>query len=173
MFGWLIVLFYSVSTLFGSFQRWIKLQTIQFSINIVFVHTQLNVQTILFETDQFWISTEFQYQKQFYFKQFTVAEEHIDRTLSGAPTLDQSWPGRDGNEGILHIPLISSITQTSPSDCLLSISRTVVGRVLPLYREAVGVFYSPSRLGKTWFCLVSLLNGISNFISYFIPKLTL
>ncbi len=30
------------------------------------------------------------------------------------------------------------------------ISRTLVGGVLPLCREAVGVFYSPSRLGNIW-----------------------
>ena len=40
--------------------------------------------------------------------------------LSGATTPDQSGPGRDGNEGVLHIPQSSSITITSPSDCLLS-----------------------------------------------------
>ena len=33
------------------------------------------------------------------------------------------------------------------------ISRTFVGRVLPLFRDAVGVFYSPSWLD--WDCLVS------------------
>ena len=59
----------------------------------------------------------------------------IDRTLLGATTLGQSgpgwlivwvlWrinldsePGSDGNEGVLHIPQSSSITDASPSDCL-------------------------------------------------------
>ena len=41
----------------------------------------------------------------------------IDRTLSGATTLDQSWPGRDGNIEVLCIPQSSRITGTSPSDC--------------------------------------------------------
>ena len=44
----------------------------------------------------------------------------IDRTLSGATTLGQSGPGSDDNEGVLHIPQNSSITGTSPSDCLVS-----------------------------------------------------
>ena len=34
----------------------------------------------------------------------------IDRTLSGATTLGPSGPGRDGNEGVLHILQSSSIT---------------------------------------------------------------
>ena len=44
----------------------------------------------------------------------------IDRALSDATTLGQSGPGSDGNEGVLHIPKSSSITGTSPSDCLVS-----------------------------------------------------
>ena len=40
--------------------------------------------------------------------------------LSGATILGQSGPGSDGNEGVLRIPLSSSITGTSPSDCLVS-----------------------------------------------------
>ena len=44
----------------------------------------------------------------------------MDRTLSGATTLDQSWAGSDGNEEILRIPQSSSITGTEPSDCLVS-----------------------------------------------------
>ena len=47
---------------------WIVLfQTIQFSISIVFVYTQLNVKRVLFQTIQFNI------QKQFHFEQFNVA----------------------------------------------------------------------------------------------------
>ena len=44
----------------------------------------------------------------------------IDRTLSGATTLGQSGPGSDDNEGMLYISQSSSITGTSPSDCLVS-----------------------------------------------------
>ena len=39
----------------------------------------------------------------------------------------------------------------SASDCLVSYRRTLVAGFLPLCREAVSVFYSPSRLGKTVF----------------------
>ena len=44
----------------------------------------------------------------------------IDRTLSGATTLDQSGPGSDGNEGVLCIPQSSSIAEASSSYCLMS-----------------------------------------------------
>ena len=40
--------------------------------------------------------------------------------LSGATTSGQSGPRSDGNEGVPHIPQSSSITETSPSDCLVS-----------------------------------------------------
>ena len=63
--------------------------------------------------------------KQFYFKQFSLELYAytiwpIDWTLSGATTPDQSGPGSDGNEGVLRIPKSSSITEASPSDCLVS-----------------------------------------------------
>ena len=61
----------------------------------------------------------------------------IDRTLSVATTMSQSGPGNDGNEGVLHIPQSSSITIR-----LFSVIS------LPLCRGAVGVFYTPSRLGN-------------------------
>ena len=44
----------------------------------------------------------------------------IDRALSGTTTLGQSEPESSGNKGMLHIPQSSSITGTSPSDCLVS-----------------------------------------------------
>ena len=39
--------------------------------------------------------------------------------LSGATTPGQSGPGSDGNEGVFRIPKTSSVTGTSPSDCLV------------------------------------------------------
>ena len=43
----------------------------------------------------------------------------IDRTLSDATTPGLSGLGRDDNEGVLHIPQSSSITEGSPSDSLV------------------------------------------------------
>ena len=74
----------------------------------------------------------------------------IDRTLSGATTPGQSKPGSDSNERVLHIPQSSSITGTSPSGHLVSYPEHSLKRmgVLPLCRDTVGVFYSPSWLGN-------------------------
>ena len=62
-------------------------------------------------------------------------------TLSGATTPGQNEPGSDGSEGILRIPQSSSITESSPSDCLVSYLGHSWG-VFPFYRDAVGVFYT-------------------------------
>ena len=63
----------------------------------------------------------------------------------------QSGPGSNGNEGVLCIPQIPSITGTPPSDCLmLYLGHSLGGGVLPLCRDAVSVFYSPSRPGNQW-----------------------
>ena len=61
---------------------------------------------VLFKTIQFIISTQF---ISIWFK---------ERTLSGTTILGQSGPGSDGNEEVVRIPQSSSITGTSPSDCL-------------------------------------------------------
>ena len=68
----------------------------------------------------------------------------IDRVLSGATALGQGGSGSNGNEGVLRIPQSPSITGTSPSDCLVSYPGHSFGVVLPLCRDAVGIFYSPS-----------------------------
>ena len=48
-------------------------------------------------------------------------------TLSSATTQGQSAPGSDGNERELCIPQSSSITEASPSDCLVSYPRHSLG----------------------------------------------
>ena len=56
--------------------------------------------------------------------QFSISTQLVlsnpDRALSGATIPGQSGLGSNGNEGVLHIPQSSSITGTSPSDCLVS-----------------------------------------------------
>ena len=68
------------------------------------------LKTILFQENQFNISTQFKCQKQFYFKQF--------RILSGVTTPGQSGPGSHSNEKALHIPQSSRMSGASSSDCL-------------------------------------------------------
>ena len=77
----------------------------------------------------------------------------IDRALSDATIPGHTGPGSNGNEGVLCIPQSSSITGTSPSDCLVSYPGNLLGwgGVLPFCKSAVGVFYSPIRLGKIFF----------------------
>ena len=58
----------------------------------------------------------------------------INRTLSGATTPGQSGPDSDGNEGGLRIPQNSSITEASPSDCLVSYLDTCCGSLTPQQR---------------------------------------
>ena len=70
-----------------------------------------------------------------------------DRTQSDATTPGQSGPGSDSNEGVLHIPQISSITEALLSDCLVSYPAHLLWGGLLIYRDAVGVFNSPCQQG--------------------------
>ena len=57
------------------FCQTVAIQIIQFNISIIFVYTQLNFKTILFRTFQSSV-VQYQYLKQFYFKQFSLAYVH-------------------------------------------------------------------------------------------------
>ena len=70
----------------------------------------------------------------------------LDRALSDAITPGQSGPGSDGNKEVLRIPQSSSITGALPSDYLVSYAGHSLREVLFLWREAVGVLYSPNRM---------------------------
>ena len=50
-----------------------------------------------------------------------------------------SEPGGNGNEDVLHIPQSSSITEASPSDCLVSYQGHSLGDSYP-YAEMQSVF---------------------------------
>ena len=85
----------------------------------------------------------------------------IDRNLSCVTSPGQRRPGNDSHEGVLRIPQ-TIITGTSPPDCLLSYPRhSLSGGILPLCRDKVGVFCSPSWQGKikrTLFMMVKRAN---------------
>ena len=110
----------------------------QFNLALV---RSLNDKTFLFQVIQFSISTQFNFIWP------------IDRTLSGATTPNQSGPGSDVNEGVLRIAQSSSITGTSPSDCLVSYPGHSLGDSYPsaevqsVYSTAPPPPHS-SRLGK-------------------------
>ena len=71
-----------------------------------------------------------------------------------------SGPGSNGNEGVLHIPQSSSTTEASPSDCLVSYPGHLLGGVLPLCRDVVGIFYGPCRLGQFFFVFCIMVDSL-------------
>ena len=72
-----------------------------------------------------------------------------DKTLSGAFTPDQSGPESDGNKEVVRIPSKFQHYWSLTIRLFSFISRTLVGGVLTLCRDVVGVFYSPNSLGLT------------------------
>ena len=67
----------------------------------------------------------------------------MSNSLSQATNLSQSVPGSDDNEEVLHIPRDPGLESQ-----FSVISKTHVSEVLPRNRDAIGVFYNPSRLGQ-------------------------
>ena len=110
-----------------------------------FVYSQVNYQTFLLIAVQFSI-TNF----------FTVlmsnsSSRPVDRILSGSTTPSQSGPESNSNEKVLYFPQSLNIRFFN------RISSTLVGWVLPFCRDAISVFYSPSRL--SWRCLELVRRG--------------
>ena len=68
----------------------------------------------------------------------------IDRAVSGATTPNLCRPGSDGNEEVFCTPPERQHYWNLTIRLFSVISRTLVQNPLPLYRGAVGVFYSPS-----------------------------
>ena len=94
----------------------------------------------------------------------------MDKALSSATYPGQSGLGSNGNERVLCIPQSSSITGTSPSDCFVSYTGHSLGGILPFCRGALGVFYSPSRLGNhPWY--ITFSNMIYQLHHFFFPSL--
>ena len=72
----------------------------------------------------------------------------MERTLSGTTTLSQSGPGSDGNEWVLCIPKPPELLKPHHQIVYCRIQDTRWADVLPLSREAVGLFYSPTGRGQ-------------------------
>ena len=88
------------------------------------IYTQLNDQTVLFQTIQISIITQFS------------SIRPIDRTQSNAITPCQSGSGSDGNKWILRILQSSSIPEFSPSIVLCHIQDTQLVSPNPLQRSS-------------------------------------
>ena len=89
VYTYILEIYHLSTKLNGSVYCYVEL-TIQLNISHLF--TQLNDQTVLFQTIHFSISHLFAL---------------IEKTLSGAPTLGQRAPR--SNEGVLHIPQALSL----------------------------------------------------------------
>ena len=130
-------------------------QIVQLNI-VICLHT-FNDKTVLFQTTQFNISNF----GTVFMSSTSIC--NIDRTLSGATTPGQNGPGCNDNEVLLFIPQ-RFYTGTSPSGYFFFvISRKLVGRILSLCKDAVGVFSNTSRLGTTW-KIVVCHNIITSFL---------
>ena len=120
------------------FSQTVLIWTIQFSISIDLVYTELNIKTVLFQVIQFSISIQLS------------SIWSIDRTLSDATAPGHSGPGSNANQGVHSNPQSSSIAGTLPSDCLVSYPghSFFFGGGHTESVEVQSVFYSPSRLGN-------------------------
>ena len=95
----------------------------------------------------------------------------IQWTLAVATTLGQSGPGSVGSQGVLCIAQSSCIARALLSDCLLLyLGLSLVWEILPICREPVGIFYSPSRQGNHHFeigfamCPTTASDGLQNML---------
>ena len=99
------------------------------------ISIQLNVKTVLFQTIQFSVITQFS------------SIWPIDRTLSGATTLSESEPGSDSNKGVLYIPQAPALLKHHHQIVWCHIQDTRWERLTPL-QKCSRCILQPSRLGK-------------------------
>ena len=111
---------FTIKSIFIRINR--SIPTIQFNISTIFVYIQLNVTTVLYQTIQFSINSQFS------------STWPIDRTLSGTTTPDHSKHGAMAMKGTSHSTWLQH-------DCSLTIRlfsliyKTLVGGVLSFCRE--------------------------------------
>ena len=77
----------------------------------------------------------------------------IERTLSGTTTLDLRRSRSNGNEEVLYIPQSSSITLTSPSDCLVSYPGHSWGESYPSAEKQSVYSIAPAEWAIGWLIL--------------------
>ena len=117
-----------------------------FSVSIVFVHTQLNVNNSIwsnsvkhikivpFQTSQFSISMQFKCQNSPISNNSVYFNLTEDKTPSDATTPDQSGPESNDNKGVHFITQNLCITGSSTSDCLVSYPRHSLRCLTPQQR---------------------------------------
>ena len=97
-----------------------------------FVYSELNDQTVLFQTIQFSISHLSAYSLNV--KQFYLTHRWIPIRYYG--------PGSNSNEGVQRIPQSSSITEASLSGCLMLYPRHSLGGGVPFLSAEMQLVYS-------------------------------
>ena len=123
----------------------VRFQTILFSI--IMQVPRLIVKTFLFQAIKFSETVQIQTVQLSIRTQFSsilLISRTLIRCYHSVPECRREW----WQWRVLCIPQSSSITGTSPSDCLVSYPGHLLGVVLLLCRGALGVFYSPSRLAN-------------------------
>ena len=113
------------------------------------VYTQFNDQTVLFQTIKSSVSH--------LPGQSLNAIWPIDRTLIGATILSHSGLRTDGNERVLRILQNSSITGTSPSDCLVWYFGHSLSWGSYPSREIQSVYYADKSYWAAW--IISVKNS--------------
>ena len=101
---------------------------------------KLDAKTLLFQTIQFSISTQFS------------SIWPINRALSGNTTPGLSWLKSNGSEGVLYISKSSNIIGISPSDGLVSNPGYPWG-VVPIRREATRQTYRGDFFHVVYICV--------------------
>ena len=143
------------------FSQTVLIKTVQFCKSTVFVYTLLSVKTVLLQTIQFSIVMQF---SSIYPK---------DRAPPDATTLGQNGLGCDCDEGVLHIPQISSITGTLPSNCLVSYTGHSLGRGLTTLQRCSRYILRPQPTGQLFilvymYVCISVCEYLSIYLSIYL-----
>ena len=138
---------------------WLSIQ-----LNMSFVYSQLNDQTVLFQTIQF--SQSHLFALSLNFRVLSMGIWQINRNLSGATTLGQSGPGSDSIKGVLHIPQCSNITIV----LFNVISKTLIAEMQSVYftASAVNSWERQVKTNKTSILMRQVKSNVNTFETYFV-----
>ena len=127
------------------FNQTLLFETIQFRASIVFVNTQLNVKTLLFQSNQFSIST------------LVSSICDIERPYYVLPFRTRADLGAMAKKGTPHSPKLQRYWNLTIRLFSIIFRTLIGGGVSSLCREAVGLFYSYNRLSMELFSDIETL----------------
>ena len=91
-------------------------------------------------------------------------------TPYGATTSSQGTPGSDHNNGVLHVPQSSTISEASSSDGLVSCPGDSLGESYPSAERQSEYSTTPADMALRLSYVFSWINGISIFVRYLIAN---